>query len=271
MIVVKCSCGKSLSVDEVDARSPLKCPWCGNPFRIATDGPAVFRVPAGTRTAAPAAVVDTSLRPQAAPWVEERFERLEAENRLLRRTLQGHRIHSGLVAACLLSAVGFLLFTGGPASAHKVPPPYQLPRVIEAEGFVVKDSLGNVRAALGRTPVADSPDGETWGLDLYSGGTRRGSFSAVDVPNDPDGRTRLLIADAKGTPRVMAGLSSRVAGFSLFAPDGRLRSGLATTGDGTVALHLLTTTGVDKFQFGVQGSDDKAFYKAPLFGLGGVE
>jgi hypothetical protein len=270
MIKVKCSCGRTLSVAESDVGSRLSCPHCSQPFTVAPDplgSPPrldvleILKVPG--RPAVPAlAAVEASSAALPMPDIERRLDDLEAENRALRKMLKHHLIGSTAVAGCLALAIGLVPFMRGKPTAPKVPPPqpYQLPKIIEADGFVVKDALGKTRIAIGKTPVALSSDGETYGVDVFApSGTRRMALSVVDLPQDQEGRARLTLFDSAAKPRVMVGLGASLAGFSLFSADSRVRGGLTTVPEGTVALQLQDKHGEDKLRFGVRGESDDGF------------
>jgi hypothetical protein len=230
-------------------------------------GPLVLDVVGGVVTptlVAPAllAVTDDTPRQPPATDIECRLNALEAENRALRKMLKHHLIGSTAVAGCLALAIGLVPLMRGKPTALKVPAPqpYQLPKIIEADGFVVKDALGKTRITIGRTPVALSSDGETYGVDVFApSGTRRLALSVVDLPQDREGRARLTLFDAAAKPRVMVGLGASLAGFSLFSADSCVRGGLTTVPEGTVALQLQDKHGEDKLRFGVRGESDDGF------------
>jgi hypothetical protein len=120
MIEVTCDCGKHLRVKEEHAGKSFHCPACG-----------------------------------------ARLDAIEADNASLRRTLGRHRVGSDLIACSLLFAVGGLFVNAREAAAHRVQPatPARLPKIIEAEGFVVRDEQGKNRAALWGvgSPLPDRP------------------------------------------------------------------------------------------------------------------
>src|ERR1700686_35806 len=80
--------------------------------------------------------------------LEERVERLELENRWLKRIWVGTAL---LIACCFAVAV-----TSGVRAQTKA-----APRIVEAEKFVLKDAQGHVRGEFGT-----SNSGESVSLDL---------------------------------------------------------------------------------------------------------
>ncbi len=75
------------------------------------------------------------------PTLEQRLDRLERENRCLKR--------AGALALAVIAAVVLM----GQATGAKVP------KVIEAERFVVRDASGNTRAVLGSTVLETTQTG----------------------------------------------------------------------------------------------------------------
>ncbi len=130
--------------------------------------------------------------------MEERLNRLERENRRLKTV--------GVLALAVMAAVVLM----GQATGSKVP------KVIEAEKFVVKDANGAVRAILGEgETVIPSPDEDSprplFGLHIYSvDGKDRAHLAEMGKKGT---RLQLYDSELKGVASVSAG--SRAAFFFL--------------------------------------------------------
>jgi hypothetical protein len=227
MIDLTCDCGKKLKVRDDQAGKVGRCPACKNPITVPLDR-----------------------------GLEGRVAALEKENAGLRRAL---------VACMLVAAAGFVFLMVRDAAAHRIQPatpmPASLPKIIEAEGFVVKDWGGNVRATLGRLagPVTDQE--ALFGLDLYAGGVRRGLFATVPVPDggDGDGRARLILTDGRGKQRVIVEGDGNDTGMYILDKTAHMRVGLNVYNSGMSNFHLYGNTHKPRVQFGVNDGGNEPF------------
>ncbi|HXN86909.1 MAG TPA: hypothetical protein VN867_12610 [Candidatus Binataceae bacterium] len=142
---------------------------------------------------------------QATSELSERLSRLEYQQAELRRTNQRWRMISGALFLLCGALVTMAQSTSGVAES------------LDARQFVLHDSTGKVRGALGITDdgavglnFVDSKDRTRISLDVASNGT-----PGLDL-YDQDGKLRGLFAvGTEGAP-----------GVGLYGPDGHLRTSL---------------------------------------------
>lgn len=134
MIVVKCECGRELSVNDEAAGKRVKCPACGRINRIGT--------PQTKAVLEPLSHLGT---PPSTDKTDERMRDLERDAAALRRRCR--RMELAWTATLLFAGVtGLALWVNSSAkpSGQNVGAPLR----VEAEQFVLRDRLGNPRAVL---------------------------------------------------------------------------------------------------------------------------
>ncbi len=139
--------------------------------------------------------------------------RLEARVQTLEHARQRWRL-AGLMAA-LLSAT---LVLGAQTSG---------PRSIEAQGFILRDASGAMRARLGMVDGAPS-------LALYDSNARLRAAIAVETEGPI-----LSLFNGDGTPRLVIGARGDQAFVILRDADGAPRAAMAVQEDGSPNLYLL--------------------------------
>jgi hypothetical protein len=187
MIAVNCpSCGKSLNIRPEHAGKRLRCPECKGLVTVPESIPEV-------------AVSST-------PSIESRLSSLEAENSRLRASLRERTRSFALALGGVAAVVVFLFWTEDgvvQALTHEIAgitKSRPIGGVIEAEGFVVRDAAGKVRATLGtiRADGAPARDPNAYnGLHLFDGGKEKGVFAMTG-----GGSAVLECLDAEGTSRM---------------------------------------------------------------------
>jgi len=142
----------------------------------------------------------------------QRLDRLERENRRLKI--------SGAILLLALAAVGVM----GQVL------PKAVPKVVEAERFVLRDAKGRVLAIWG-TEASGTP-----GLHLYDlNGKPRAGLAVVGA----DGTPRLVLADQNGKARAVLRVGADgTPALALADQNEKARGGLAVGADGTPGLHL---------------------------------
>lgn len=135
--------------------------------------------------------------------LEERIEHLELENRSLRRMMLGAVV---LFGGCLAVAV-----TSGVRAQTKA-----VPRIVEAERFVLKDAQGHVHGFLGISPHGAS-------LSLHDGDGR--PFVSLDDVG-------LHILDGNGNSRARISLDKNRSSISLNDGSGKADALLSVDEDG---------------------------------------
>ncbi|MFB3852442.1 MAG: hypothetical protein ACE148_01315 [Vicinamibacterales bacterium] len=187
-------------------------------------------------------------------------EKLEARVAALERSRR--QLTRGLAFALVVLAS--TVWMGQRAGTQKKKPaetPPPVPRVVEAERFVVKKADGQIVATLGITdgvPMLrmSGPDfTERLNLSLARDGTPqltfldRGGQPLARMAVGADGETSLEIDGAGGSTRLSAG--GAAAQLGLEGPGGELRAALVAEA-GTTSLKLNQTDGTPRVTLGVQ-------------------
>lgn len=155
----------------------------------------------------------------------QRLDRLERENRWLKR-----------IGAVVLAGLTAVILTGQ-ATLRKVP------RVVEAEKFVLKDAKGDVRGML-----MMAPDGSP-SLALFGQGTVLLSVGADGEPS-----LALLGKDKKGVAAIGVG-SDGSPGLAIMDKSGKLRAAMGSVKHGPTRTPIHSLTLFNK--------DGKVVWKAP--------
>lgn len=201
------------------------------------------------------------------PTADERLDALERENAALRKALKLRQLWG---AGCLsiLALLGFSFISsqneivrrlGGDVyrlqtslTAIRTTP---LPSLIEAQGFVVKDHAGKVRATLGRTGhPTDDRHAET-GLQLWTDGKQRGSLVV-----DGHGWGVLSLSDAGENNRLTVAGEGMDAGLVVADENGDGRLSLGVSEDGSPNLSFHAKGDRPRVQFGVHRDGDELPY-----------
>jgi hypothetical protein len=177
----------------------------------------------------------------------ERLDRLEQANRAMGRACRRWR----LAAGGLLLA-GLVLGVAGAASTELIP------RTLEAQNFVLRDTAGRMRASLGfradGTPgfaLLDEHSRVRLALDLCAEGapavnlySAAGRLQAA-VAVRPDGSPALGFFDGQGQVRAALDLShdETAPGLSLYDGTGTMRAAMAIRPDQTPGLGLFDAQG----------------------------
>jgi hypothetical protein len=137
-------------------------------------------------------------------------------------------------------------------------------RIVEAEGFVVRDQAGQLRATLGtnangvglvligatRVSVGVTPEGIAGVQLLDTDGRRRAALAMTS-----DGASSLRLLDSAAKERVVLAVPTNgTAGLLVADATGRIRGTLATEPDGSSALDLLD--GSDKTRLSLSTKPD---------------
>lgn len=188
-----------------------------------------------------------------------RLARLERENR--RMKLAGLAITLPWIAIAMAAASG------------RDDGPKAIPKVVEAERFVLRDRDGKARAELfvdpddglaglllttpdGETPIALAarPDGNAALGFRDKDGNDRGGLAVV-----PDGGMALMLKSQRETPRIALTIpADGTARLGLADGDGKTRAHLLVGADRTTTLDFWDTTGKARLTQGVSGTDRPA-------------
>lgn len=126
------------------------------------------------------------------------------------------------------------------------------PDVLEAEGFLVRDQNGKIRARLGTWE-----EGQSAGLVLYDAAER--PRTSLGVKLGPDGRSWLAVLDERGRERATIDLThdkSERASLKLHGQTDQDVASLSVTTDGTSGLNF-TRKNVPRIRGGL-GADGKS-------------
>ncbi len=170
-----------------------------------------------------------------------RLDRLEWQHRRLK--LAGFILLLTLIA---LGAMGQMI-------------PRAVPKVVEAERFVLRDTTGKILAALGT---------EASGILALSLADQTGKVRAR-LGVQADGGPVLALVDQNGKPRIGLGVAADGApGLLLSDQNGKVRLELNVLADGTPGLGLVDQNGKDRFLLSVGflrlfDKDGKVIWRAP--------
>lgn len=166
---------------------------------------------------------------QARDAIEVRLERLETQNRRMKR--------GGLVCLVLFASIGLMAQTRSKkrhAPARKPAPAPEVPKNIEAESFTLKDSAGRVRAELAMSGTGPS-------LKLLD--QNGAALVTVSVNDGAPGGPFLLLSDPAHHAGVsMSALQGAGSELSLTGEKENAQVHIGVTKDGT-ALELFDQDG----------------------------
>lgn len=212
-----CACGKKLRAKDEHAGRQTTCPQCGE--QVIVPAPQIV-------DEAPAEPVTTSDLGFVA-----RLDSLERENlalkRRCRRLLWGGAV-SVLCAAILSAIPGILALRGLDRSLVTTAKPVaSLPKTIEAEAFVLRDSSGKVRGEF-------SSHGETAFLSFSHDNGQR----PVALSYNPNGLKGLTVFDGNGKARVSLGMTDEGPRLALLDQGEKIRMDATVKLDGWARLNV---------------------------------
>jgi hypothetical protein len=162
-------------------------------------------------------------REQAQSRIEKRIEKLEQQNRIMKR--------AGAIALLVLASVGLMAQTTPqkkkttkPAAAAAAPAEPVLPKNIEAESFILKDPNGKVRAELsmsGTGPALklDGVNGSALITISLNDSSPAGPYVLLSDPQHKAGVTLSALENA-GSQLLMTGATSDAQAHMGVGPDG---------------------------------------------------
>ncbi|HEX9892506.1 MAG TPA: hypothetical protein VGA78_01225, partial [Gemmatimonadales bacterium] len=204
---------------------------------------------AADQPAQPAGAPAAEPSPAASRAMMHRLDRLEHENRKLRR--QGTTM---LVVTAILLGVGVALVVT--AARHGMPG--FVPDVVEAKEFLLRDSEGRVRGAWGsdqdgaiRLVLQGDQSNTSIKLNLLADGSSGLTFTdsagtpRLVVALLPDNTVNLVLGDQRGVARTVLGLNPNGGSTLVFADQGgTTRTGIGVDNRGRSMLSVGQESGV---------------------------